>query len=79
MEKKYSLVLIGISLFTLLSLPVKAQHNRVEVKGIIIEKDSEEPIEAATVRLLSELAKGMDSLRKEGGLSIEEAFAGLEE
>ena len=33
----------------------------------------------ATVRLLSELAKGMDSLRKEGGLSIEEAFAGLEE
>jgi len=33
----------------------------------------------ATVRLLSELNKGIESLRKEGGLSIEEAFAGLEE
>ena len=65
MEKKYSLVLIGISLFTLLSLPVKAQHNRVEVKGTIIEKDSEEPIEAATVRLLSD----KDSTMKAGAAS----------
>ena len=33
----------------------------------------------ATIRLLSELAKGSDSLRREGGLSVEEAFAGLED
>ena len=33
----------------------------------------------ATIRLLSELSKGEESLRKHGGLSIEEAFAGLEE
>jgi len=32
----------------------------------------------ATIRLLSELAGGVESLRKEGGLSIDEAFAGLE-
>lgn len=31
----------------------------------------------ATIRLLSELSQGMDSLRREGGLSIHEAFAGL--
>jgi len=33
----------------------------------------------ATVRLLSELTKGVESLRKEGSLTIEEAFAGLED
>jgi len=33
----------------------------------------------ATIRLLSELARGVESLRKEGGLTIEEAFAGLED
>ncbi len=32
----------------------------------------------ATIRLLSELAKGVDALRKEGGLTVSEAFAGLE-
>ena len=32
----------------------------------------------ATIRLLSELAKGVDSLRKEGGMSVAEAFDGLE-
>ena len=32
----------------------------------------------ATIRLLSELAKGVESLRKESGLTIEEAFARLE-
>ena len=32
----------------------------------------------ATIRLLTELAKGVDSLRREGGLTIDEAFAGLE-
>ena len=33
----------------------------------------------ATVQLLSELAKGVESLHKEGGLTIDEAFAGLED
>ncbi len=32
----------------------------------------------ATVQLLAELSKGMDSVRNEGGLSVEEAFDGLE-
>lgn len=32
----------------------------------------------ATIRLLTELARGVESLRKEGGLTIDEAFAGLE-
>lgn len=62
MENKYWLVLIGISLFTLLSLPAKAQHNRVEIKGTIVEKSSNEPIEAATIRLLTE----RDSTLKSG-------------
>ena len=33
----------------------------------------------ATVKLLAELGKGVESLRSEGGLTLEEAFAGLEE
>ena len=32
----------------------------------------------ATVKLLAELAKGVDSFRTEGGLTVDEAFAGLE-
>jgi len=32
----------------------------------------------ATIQLLTELAKGVDSLRKDGGLTLDEAFAGLE-
>lgn len=32
----------------------------------------------ATIRLLSELSRGVESLRREGGLSIDEAFEGLE-
>ena len=31
----------------------------------------------ATVKLLAELAKGVESIRNEGGLSVDEAFAGL--
>lgn len=31
----------------------------------------------ATARLLAELGRGVESLRQEGGLSVEEAFAGL--
>ena len=33
----------------------------------------------ATIRLLAELAKGVESLRQESGLTLEEAFAGLED
>ena len=32
----------------------------------------------ATVKLLAELAKGVDSFRTEGGLTVDEALAGLE-
>ncbi len=32
----------------------------------------------ATMQLLAELSKGVESVRTEGDLSIEEAFAGLE-
>ena len=33
----------------------------------------------AAVKLLAELSKGVESVRKEGGLNIDEAFAGLED
>ena len=33
----------------------------------------------ATVKLLAELSKGVESIRTEGVLSIDEAFAGLED
>ena len=33
----------------------------------------------ATVQLLAELSKGVESIRSEGGLSLDEAFSGLEE
>mgnify|MGYP002547404467 CR=1 FL=1 len=33
----------------------------------------------ATVKLLAELAKGVESIRTEGGMSVDEAFAGLED
>lgn len=32
----------------------------------------------ATIHLLAELAKGVESYRRDGGLTIDEAFAGLE-
>ncbi|MDR0700546.1 MAG: outer membrane beta-barrel protein [Tannerella sp.] len=54
MENRNWLVLIGIGLFALLSWPAKAQQNKVELKGVVIEKNSQEPIEAVTIRLLSE-------------------------
>lgn len=31
----------------------------------------------ATIQLLSELTRGVESLRKDGGLTVEEAFEGL--
>ena len=33
----------------------------------------------ATVKLLAELGRGAESVRREGGLSVDEAFAGLED
>ncbi len=33
----------------------------------------------ATVKLLAELSKGVESVRREGALSVDEAFAGLED
>ena len=33
----------------------------------------------ATVKLLAELSKGVESIRNEGGLSVDEAFADLED
>ncbi|MDR2774217.1 MAG: outer membrane beta-barrel protein [Tannerella sp.] len=62
MENRNRLVLIGIGLFALLALPVKAQQNKVEIKGAVVEKNSRTPIEAATIRLLS----GKDSTMKAG-------------
>ncbi len=35
--------------------------------------------QVATIRLLTELTKGVESLRKSGGLSLDEAFDGLED
>ena len=39
---------------------------------------ADEKLQAA-VKLLAELSKGVESVRKEGGLTIDEAFAGLED
>lgn len=33
----------------------------------------------ATIQLLGELAQGVNSIREHGGLTVDEAFAGLEE
>ena len=43
----------------------------------VVQTISEYEKQIATIRLLSELAKGVDSLRKEGGMTISEAFDGL--
>lgn len=45
----------------------------------IVQSLSEYEKLQATVKLLAELGKGVESLRSEGGLTLEEAFAGLEE
>lgn len=59
--------------FTLLALPVFAQQNGVEVKGIVIEEENKKPIEQATVRLLhvkdSTLVGGVPS-GKNGSFSL---------
>ena len=47
-------------------------------KYVVLTLEEHEKLQA-TVRLLAELGRGVESLRQEGGLSIDEAFAGLEE
>lgn len=44
----------------------------------VVQSIAEYEKQVSTIRLLAELGKGVDSLRKEGGLSIDEAFIGLE-
>ena len=44
----------------------------------VVQSIDEYEKQVSTIRLLAELGKGVDSLRKEGGLSIDEAFSGLE-
>ncbi|MDR2473491.1 MAG: outer membrane beta-barrel protein [Tannerella sp.] len=60
--KLFIKVLTGISLFALLSTSLKAQDNKIEVTGLVVEKTTGFPIEAATVRLLS----GSDSTMRAG-------------
>ena len=40
----------------------------------VVQSLSEYEKQIATIRLLSELAKGVNSLRKEGGMTVSEAF-----
>ena len=44
----------------------------------VVQSIAEYEKQVSTIRLLAELGNGVDSLRKEGGLSIDEAFSGLE-
>ena len=44
----------------------------------VVQSIAEYEKQVSTIRLLAELGKGVDSLRKEGGRSIDEAFSGLE-
>ena len=44
----------------------------------VVQSIAEYEKQVSTIRLLAELGKGVDSLRKEGGLRIDEAFSGLE-
>lgn len=44
----------------------------------VVQSIAEYEKQIATIRLLTELAKGSNSIRKEGGLSFDEAFNGLE-
>ena len=46
-------------------------------KYVVQNLESHEKTQA-TVSLLSELSKGLESIRAEGVLSVDEAFAGLE-
>ncbi len=46
-------------------------------KYVLLTLEEHEKLQA-TARLLAELGRGVESLRQEGGLSVDEAFAGLE-
>lgn len=46
-------------------------------KYVVQSLDEYEKLQAA-VKLLAELSKGVESVRREGTLTIDEAFAGLE-
>ena len=52
MTKKV-LVLMGIILFTSLSMPAKAQQNTADIKGTVVEKLGNNALGDANVRLLS--------------------------
>ena len=49
------------------------------VKGIDMQSLIEYEKMQAAVKLLAELGKGVESIRNEGTLSVDEAFAGLED
>lgn len=44
----------------------------------VVQSLEEYEKQKATIQLLTELSKGVESLRKDGGISLDEAFAGLE-
>ena len=56
-------------------------QNEDDVVAMVKEIRAESPVGykklQATVKLLAELSKGVESIRSEGGLSVDEAFAGL--
>ncbi len=43
----------------------------------VVQSQTDYEKQQATIKLLAELSKGVESLRKDGGLSIDEAFEGL--
>ena len=55
---------------------LKGQYDIDDAREADLMDDSEK--QQATIRLLAELSRGVDSLRQDGALTIEEAFEGLE-
>lgn len=68
-----------IVLLSFFSLVASAQQKNIEVKGVILDKNSKEPVEQATVRLLgtkdSTMLKGVASGKK-GAFSFKNVTAG---
>ena len=60
MTKNAWLVLAGIILFTSFSSQTRAQQNG-EIKGTVVESTTNEPLDAATVRLLSSNGSAMQA------------------
>ena len=62
-------------------VPISDLKNYAEVLSgkYVVQSMLEYEKMKATVQLLADLSKGIESLRTEGGLTIEEAFEGLEE